>query len=36
MLSKKRDDRPESFHQVLMDIRKIRMFKSIADEPEEQ
>jgi serine/threonine protein kinase len=35
MLSKKKEDRPENFHQILMDIRKIRIFKSIADEADE-
>jgi eukaryotic-like serine/threonine-protein kinase len=35
MLSKKREDRPEGFHQVLMDTRKLRILKSIADESDE-
>jgi eukaryotic-like serine/threonine-protein kinase len=36
MLAKKKEDRPESFHQILMDMRKIRIFKSIADETEDE
>ena len=36
MLAKKREDRPRDFHQVLMDLRKIRIFKSQASSPSEQ
>jgi eukaryotic-like serine/threonine-protein kinase len=36
LLSKKKEDRPESFHNVLMEIRKIRIYKSIADEMDEE
>jgi serine/threonine-protein kinase len=36
MLAKKREDRPRDFHQVLMDVRKIRIFKSQANAPSEQ
>ena len=33
MLAKKRDDRPKSFHEVLIDLQKIRIFKSFVDKP---
>ncbi len=36
MLAKKKEDRPEGFHKILMDMRKIRIFKSIADEADEE
>ena len=36
MLAKKKEDRPENFHKILMDMRKIRIFKSIADEADEE
>jgi serine/threonine-protein kinase len=36
MLAKKKEDRPRDFHQVLMDLRKIRIFKSQANAPSEQ
>jgi len=35
MLSKKREDRPKTFHEVLMELRKIRVFKSIPDKDDE-
>jgi serine/threonine-protein kinase len=28
MLAKKRDDRPKSFHEVLMELKKVKVFKS--------
>ena len=36
MLEKKKENRPENFHKILMDMRKIRIFKSIADEADEE
>lgn len=35
MLAKKKEARPDNFHKILMDMRKIRIFKSIADEADE-
>lgn len=35
MLEKKKENRPDTFHKILMDIKKIRIFKSIADEADE-
>ena len=34
MLEKKKENRPENFHKILMDMKKIRIFKSIGDEAE--
>jgi serine/threonine-protein kinase len=36
MLAKKKEERPRDFHQVLMDLRKTRIFKSQANAPTEQ
>jgi serine/threonine protein kinase len=36
MLAKKREDRPRDFHQVMMDLRKVRIFKSQANMTSEQ
>jgi serine/threonine-protein kinase len=36
MLAKKKEERPRDFHQVLMDLRKTRIFKSQANAPSEQ
>lgn len=36
MLAKKKEDRPENFHKILIDMKKIRIFKSIADEADEE
>ncbi len=36
MLAKKKQDRPRDFHEVLMDLRKTRIFKSQANAPSEQ
>lgn len=36
MLSKKRDDRPGSFHEVLIELRKMTVFKSLANADEEE
>lgn len=36
MLAKKKEDRPENFHKILMEMRKMRIFKSIADEADEE
>ncbi len=35
MLEKKKENRPENFHKILIDMKKIRIFKSIADEADE-
>jgi serine/threonine protein kinase len=35
LLAKKREERPEHFHQVLMDLRKIKVFKSDPDADDE-
>ena len=36
MLAKKREERPENFHMVLRDLKTLRVFKSVADQDEEQ
>ena len=36
LLAKKREDRPESFHAVLMDLRKLKVFKSDPDRDEDE
>ncbi|QEL18482.1 serine/threonine protein kinase [Limnoglobus roseus] len=35
MMEKKKENRPDNFHKILMDMKKMRIFKSIADEAEE-
>lgn len=34
-LEKKREDRPQSFHQVMIELQKIKVFKSVVDADEE-
>ena len=36
VLAKKKEDRPASFHEVLIELRKMRVFKSVADADDEQ
>jgi serine/threonine protein kinase len=36
LLAKKREDRPEHFHKVLMDLRKLKVFKSDPDPDDEE
>jgi serine/threonine-protein kinase len=36
LLEKKREDRPDGFHKVLMDFKKIRIFKSQKDDDEDE
>jgi serine/threonine-protein kinase len=36
MLEKKREDRPPSFHNVLIDLKKTKVFKSLKDDDEEE
>jgi hypothetical protein len=33
MLAKKREDRPKDFHEVLMALRNIRLFKDLPNQP---
>jgi len=35
MLAKKREDRPKTFHEVLMEARKVKFFKSVPDTPDD-
>ncbi len=35
LLAKNPEDRPKTFHQVLIDLKKIKVFKSVHDEPED-
>ena len=32
MLEKKREDRPKSLHEVLMELRKVKVFKSVKED----
>lgn len=36
LMAKKRDDRPPNFHEVLMMLKKVRIFKSVPDYQEEE
>lgn len=36
MMEKKKENRPENFHKILMDVKKMRIFKSLADEADEE
>jgi eukaryotic-like serine/threonine-protein kinase len=36
MLAKKKEDRPKTFHEVLMELRKVRIFKSIPDKDDDE
>jgi serine/threonine protein kinase len=35
-LSKKRDDRPSNFHEVLIELKKMKVFKSVSEAEEEE
>jgi eukaryotic-like serine/threonine-protein kinase len=36
LLAKKKEDRPKNFHEVLMEARKVKFFKSIPDDEDDQ
>ena len=36
LIAKKREQRPESFHEVLMELKKVKVYKSVVDADEEE
>jgi hypothetical protein len=35
-LAKKREDRPENFHEILIELKKIKIFKSLTEAEDEE